>query len=1568
MDSGMLFGLNVLILIVFKGKIQMKNITPCHKLLFIILSLYSLIVNTQLCSESDYTHSYTICENGFRDAVWFKRFDSDCVQGIDPPASLFDVRCDIECSDGTFLPFGGLGCELCAPGEFSLGSGVLYSHWRDGQTWEEYKDFNSFCYNEDGDVVQGCGWEILNGQIKSGDESYTSVLNYGFDIIAESGYIYILFKVDQSPQAEQRLQIDGKFYTGTESHSFYGYLELSVPLQKGPHLLAISNKNELFIVKSIEVNGVHKAPESCQICPAGTYSNTSGSTSCTLCGLNTISAEGSTECIPCNSTTYAYPGQSKCSLREPCVENVDWEIEYSECGSDGTRSQTVVFFPPVICDVENSNIPESLENAPCGTCNPGTYRSGSECVPCEAGEYSSNGTECIICDKGSVTPRKLILDYFDSWPSFVSTSCVGDCFGDGWRLKDTEIDSGIGHGRYAEVKLHINTEINSEGSIIIEYEPHTDRFYYLYLQDIAEGRDYPYYYYYSDSVEGINTINVPLSHGKHNLTFTYFHYDEDMTAQTDHISILKIELYGSLSGLPTSCERCGPGQEPSMDRTVCLPCEGGTYKSSDMDTCQACPSGTVSQKGQGECISCGHNVFPNSDQDECDETCEFSIGENNFDMSPLARTNEMYGPINDREGHTYYLNICSKRHSDRVCSDSNGDPISTYACQITTNNIGKDLGDTMGFYEGVDGIVLEFTHGSTCSDGQVRTTNVTFYCDPSQGIGYPRPGVSGSIVEDSHCHYIFTWASLYACPLCTNSDYSYYYTECLNGVHDKVYYWKNNPPRCHSGADLPATITGLACDEDSQTECGEGMYFSNDECLPCHENSFSVGGGDHYDTWNTIPSGFFASCSTNSKCTTWVPRGRYIESGSEDSFLLYVADILTPGEVTFEYKLEQTSTNAPTFVHQVNGNTQYTQNKAKFEWTKIIYNLPIGSHDLTWELKGDGELKIRSVTIKGTKYHSTQCTTCKAGYSTNGLSTQSRCTPCPENTFSVAGGKCLDCGEGEYSFVGSDKCFEKKTCERRDFSPTYFLENCITYLSTGSVSFRNHSDSCFVDWYPLDESVLCTCPPEKYRNGLRCDSCTGTQFPGENGCQEIDTMSDGIIAKLRTYYSTETLIGHLPQEITTLCVGDCITTWSITSEGLNSGKHKGEVYSILTFSPVLTKEGKLILEFSMTSLDDPRSAFYIYVDDILQSKTTHSSDVEIPLEKGTRNIDLVFHNFNQGLDSKVTINNLAIMHDETGHNVLSFCDPGYEKVEGDLHNCHPCPPGYYGGSVGSSCSPCPEGTFSSEYGSTKCDVCRYNVSLFGYHSIIPNAEICELSEQFFVPETSGIYEVYYNISSKEDYELSSEEYTYIINLLGSVNDSRCTNEDQNPLSTHICRIDSNGRANGFGSNIDAFIGESSIRLKYLSVPNDLCETGRSASIYFHCDPLVEGYPILDTETDCYLSLTWIGYYGCRACTPDDLTEIKGECIEGKRAVSYTKNKECYDYLSHGKIEYEECDSYEFPYYIIVVIIGVLLTLVGCIVCTGAKNATLSKQIEELDTTTPNSRINEIGDVILDEDL
>lgn len=75
-----------------------------------------------------------------------------------------------------------------------------------------------------------------------------------------------------------------------------------------------------------------------------------------------------------------------------------------------------------------------------------------------------------------------------------------------------------------------------------------------------------------------------------------------------------------------------------------------------------------------------------------------------------------------------------------------------------------------------------------------RKTNITFICDPSAG--------AGSIVsvgnQGDNCIYTFTWRSLYACPICTVSDYSFFYTTCISGSRKKVYYW-NDPIQCHGG-------------------------------------------------------------------------------------------------------------------------------------------------------------------------------------------------------------------------------------------------------------------------------------------------------------------------------------------------------------------------------------------------------------------------------------------------------------------------------------------------------------------------------------------------------------------------------------------------------------------------------------------------------------------------------------------------------------------------------------------------------------------------------------------------
>lgn len=62
----------------------------------------------------------------------------------------------------------------------------------------------------------------------------------------------------------------------------------------------------------------------------------------------------------------------------------------------------------------------------------------------------------------------------------------------------------------------------------------------------------------------------------------------------------------------------------------------------------------------------------------------------------------------------------------------------------------------------------------------------------------------------THCEYSFTWESLFACPICTASQYRPVYGACVNGRQIKSYIWKDNPKRCHGGVDLPLA-TQVSC-------------------------------------------------------------------------------------------------------------------------------------------------------------------------------------------------------------------------------------------------------------------------------------------------------------------------------------------------------------------------------------------------------------------------------------------------------------------------------------------------------------------------------------------------------------------------------------------------------------------------------------------------------------------------------------------------------------------------------------------------------------------------------------
>jgi len=119
------------------------------------------------------------------------------------------------------------------------------------------------------------------------------------------------------------------------------------------------------------------------------------------------------------------------------------------------------------------------------------------------------------------------------------------------------------------------------------------------------------------------------------------------------------------------------------------------------------------QPGQASCTECGPNTFATFDNTGCVEVCTFQPDIDNepnlvYDLSALQK-DDMYGPIYDyahNDEQVYFLNMCSKQHRNHSCLDGEGQPIPSYACQITNHGYGVDLGHLIGFIPNQDGLSL----------------------------------------------------------------------------------------------------------------------------------------------------------------------------------------------------------------------------------------------------------------------------------------------------------------------------------------------------------------------------------------------------------------------------------------------------------------------------------------------------------------------------------------------------------------------------------------------------------------------------------------------------------------------------------------------------------------------------------------------------------------------------------------------------------------------------------------------------------------------------------------------
>jgi len=240
--------------------------------------------------------------------------------------------------------------------------------------------------------------------------------------------------------------------------------------------------------------------------------------------------------------------------------------------------------------------------------------------------------------------------------------------------------------------------------------------------------------------------------------------------------------------------------------TTCVPCPKGQASPGGSAPCARCGGNTYSYKeGSEECIECGAGTTANNVHNECDlNGCQFSISDALYDLHSLDKElsvkDAMYGPIRDvnaDNGHMYFINLCSRQQADDFsCATNQHTKIQSFVCQTTTNLVdsgshyeGKNLGDTMGVEaakEG-EGLSVIMSHGTKCSNGDVRKTTIDMICDEAAGAGYPE-SYEGS-AEHGHCQYRFEWRTLNACPVCTEAHYSAIVGECTqdsNGAYTQV--------------------------------------------------------------------------------------------------------------------------------------------------------------------------------------------------------------------------------------------------------------------------------------------------------------------------------------------------------------------------------------------------------------------------------------------------------------------------------------------------------------------------------------------------------------------------------------------------------------------------------------------------------------------------------------------------------------------------------------------------------------------------------------------------------------
>lgn len=1422
-------------------------------------------------------------------------------------------------------------------------------------------------------------------------------LSFEYRVDAERGFDFFSFEIDDVPQIARMSQQ-------------LTYVKVTYNIPVGMHVFkwkyskdfSISYGDDAVFVRMIEVTGTAFADSACNPCQPGTFAPFDGSSTCTPCDANTKAPNpGATSCTSCAAGEFSYVGSAYCNTSAACTSG-DVAFYYTACGSDSTRAKIYYWQQPKICNEALSlayQKPSDEYGLVCAPCAPGYERNSQtgQCQGCRTNWYSTGGgSTCQQCPSGNAGRRDFIWSNFEELPDSnvpAAMGCDGECGTPGWRLAATYIDSGVGHGPYADSWFSLNLTVQSETTVSFNMSFYCNYLCYLsYVDNDVTGSNSTqpwlvqtrtmYSYFYNTAT--VYTISVPISPGSHQLSWHFSKFDGSDISRNDMARITGIQVRSVAAGQggAAACQPCAAGQYVDSNTPYCLQTPPGTISGPLATSPTPCPPNTYAElPGSTRCLPCGHGTTSPGGSAWCDDSCTYRVSSDwNYDLKALSRVGgDMYGPVVDPNSRrNYYLNVCTREHTNATCVDDDDHALSTQACLVDPWGYGLDIGRLTNFWPHPTkpdaGVTIVYTNSTVdnsipCrmwdfSVGRFisvpRTTNITFNCDPLAGYGSPVFVESGS----TSCTFNFRWDSLFGCPTCDDSDMSYYYTDCINNQQYKTWQWKDNPRRCHDGMSLPTPVARPCTDSLS---CPAGQYLL-DECTDCPSGSFSLGGAKIINYWQvgaSLPSPFVSipssaagvnnresflelsfdgiSIQTPPNYQAVQATFNFVEAGSVE--FVYSSLVGLGYSVTFRLDFEPpvaVATHQSTFKHVVS--VQPGTHLFTFNLTRTASASPLYSQT--------GYLRIYNVTAYGVSRAASQCTAALPGTYT--VSASQPPVQCPTNTFQPEGGKtsCFPVPANKFAPAGASTTYSPPQCGYNDYDPV--LNGPCSNGARNVNMVAKSPATCTTGAYrggPL--SVTCVCAPGYYFDSSgNCLACNPGQGWNENTRSCVTPPAGSVAANIYSLIKGKTSLP--PSDPTfggdkrdtdvqwhTTCQGKCVRAWGWTVDdlgfSLESGVQVGPSISTFSFRIPMSQPG--MLSFTYRRYLGRYAPFKVMVDGVTMHtdtmpENTNSQSINIPLSGSAEHVIsfVVTAQADQLAYSSTRLSDLTVSGASFGGAVVLPCPAG--TASSGTSSCATCPAGTYAPAGSSECQACPANTFSAYAGSSTCSPCGANSFSEAGSSICQVQCSLNSTDGAFdwrdLPSVSAVLSATQRLLGYPD---------VTINACGGLTDCQ---GDTGLNAAYVCAfyplVSTTSKVN-YGTVMESYsrsVVQSRITMVFGKGDPCVTSTGlyRTSTLSLYCPSQASSFtpaPVVTRLDDCSIELSWYTPSACRACALSDYTPITSECVGRKQTVSYEllQDATCHDSeYTRPPSETKSCFQVGVS---IGVVVGVIIALVGLVV-------------------------------------